>query len=238
LPLQAGTIYKASHLKLVYRVDYTDFASVLVVQAIFVFVGSNLVAGLALWIVPFANPGLARTMGAACWILAATALAVLWAPLPKTIADQGESPRSYLRALLTAAHRLAGRLQKGLLVVRSSWSLLLATLAVNIAGFIVLSFRLYILFSTTDTSLTFAHAMVFAAMAQTGTVIAVTPASFGIREGLLGLVAKATGHGVAVGVVTATFERALMFLSAAGVAGVSFFYERNRPSPNPGAPLQ
>ncbi|MEL6109335.1 MAG: lysylphosphatidylglycerol synthase transmembrane domain-containing protein, partial [Planctomycetota bacterium] len=209
LPFRMGTVYKAKRLKSDHGVPYSELGSALLVQSVVVIAGGGVIASWVLLTHSFADGADARWLGIACLAISLALVGAVWIPFPS-------SPRLPVRV-----HRFIASLHAGLKTVRRSRAHFIGVFGLSILCFLLQSLRLYVLLNSVDSGISFSQSLVYAAMAQISMVLSITPSALGIREVLFGLVSRVTGQSLALGVVTAVFERVFVLLCASVVILVS-----------------
>lgn len=218
LPFRGGAGFRAVYLKKRYNFSYTHFMASLAGNYIIVFAVASFLAlvGIAVLYAQKGYTQLPVTIIFASILVGTTVVIIV-------------SPKEMAFIPIAAVRDRVKTVLEGWHIIRSSRrtviTLILLTV-VNlslIAGMMLFEFRALGITSTDGTEVTFFQAFFFGAVNTLSLFVSITPASLGIREGLMMLVSSGVGIDPSHALAISMLDRAVTFfllLLLAPVAGV------------------
>lgn len=196
LPMKAGTVSLAYHLKKNHGITLGDFLSIFAVQNLLSVLVTSVIALVCLFYVQF-DPTFGPILITTLFCLFLLSVWLLFF---------GQKFASIFKVLGNRVHSIA----KGLAVFRQHHRLGMWVIVMGLFGYSIAAWRLQLIYELVGIHSSFLQVMIISAAIQISMIISFTPAGIGIREALVGLMSIALTFDGSFGVITASIERVIV----------------------------
>ena len=203
LPGKVGIVMRSVYLKKKHGLSYASFSSSFAASQVVLYLISSLLGIAAFFMVQSENKDLSQ------WFLYGLVAAVL------VLASFLLMPRTFTRNI---KHNRINKAIEGWYSIRADrsglWSLALSSLLFIASSTIIM----YSSFNSLGVEISLWMALFFSSINIINALIAITPAGFGISEGIIVLLAVSAGIPVSVGLAAALLQRVITFFAVVIVA--------------------